>query len=297
MHTIDIGFEGRANAIAACAIETDDGVVVVDPGPASCVGGLGRGLEAVGLSLDDISAILLTHIHLDHGGATGTLVREHHRIHVYVHDRGARHIVDPSKLLASADRIYGESLPVLFGEIAPVPPSAVRVVHGGETIEHGGRTFRVEYAAGHASHHVVWLDEATGTLFTGDTAGERFAPSTFVMPVTPPPDIDLEQWRQTLSLIRALDASRLFVTHFGGYEDVARHLDEHEARLADWADAVRISLDEPGGDEERARRFAERVDADLKAGVSADEASPYAHAGVRDSWFGLARYWRRRAVA
>jgi glyoxylase-like metal-dependent hydrolase (beta-lactamase superfamily II) len=297
MHTIDIGFEGRENGIAACAIETDAGVVLVDPGPASCIGGLGRGLRSAGLSLDDVTAIFLTHIHLDHAGATGSLVRDHPGMRVFVHERGARHLIDPAKLLASANRIYGDALPALFGEIVPVPASTVTPVTGGESIEHGGRRLRVEYAPGHASHHVVWLDESTGTLFTGDTAGERFGPSTFVMPVTPPPDIDLERWRETAAMLRGLNGARLFITHFGAYDDVARHLDEHETRLTEWAEAVRASLDEPGTDEDRARRFTERVDAALRACVSPAGADAYAHGGVRDSWYGLARYWRKRGVA
>lgn len=297
MHAIDIGFEGRAKGIAACALETAAGVALVDPGPASCIEALGRGLEGAGLSLGAVTAIFLTHIHLDHAGATGSLVRDDPRIRVFVHERGAPHLIDPSKLLASANRIYGERLPVLFGEIVPVPASAVTAVVGGETMTHGGRVLRAEYSPGHALHHVVWLDETTGTLFAGDTAGERFGPSTFVMPVTPPPDIDLERWRQTTATLRGMNGARLFITHFGAYDDVSRHLDEHDARLHEWAEAVRVSLGDAGTDEDRAGRFAERVDAALRSCVSPAEAKLYAHAGVRDSWYGLARYWRRRGGA
>ncbi|HUF69579.1 MAG TPA: MBL fold metallo-hydrolase [Longimicrobiales bacterium] len=294
VHCIDVGYQGRPDAIAAGAIETGDGVIIVDPGPASCLPGLRTGLAAIGLSVRDITAVLLTHIHLDHAGGTGTLVSENPAIRVFVHERGARHVIDPSRLLASALRIYGDALPALFGDVVPVPDTCVTPMVGGETIEPGHRRVRVEYAPGHASHHVAWLDEQTGTAFVGDTAGERFAPSSFVLPVTPPPDIDLERWQHTMSMLRELNAERLFITHFGVFADVERHLDEHDTRLGEWAAAVRHSLDETGTDEERADRFEANVTASLISHVGEQEAAPYAHGGMHDSWYGLARYWRAR---
>lgn len=293
-HTIDVNYLGRPDGIAACALETDEGVAIVDPGPASSLPGLSRGLEAAGLSIADVRTILLTHIHLDHAGATGVLVRDHPGIRVFVHGRGAPHLIDPTRLLASALRIYGDALGTLFGEVVAVPSDRVTVLHGGETISPGGRTIRVEYAPGHAVHHVIYLDERSGTAFVGDTMGERFAPHTFVLPVTPPPDIDLERWAQTAATLRGLRPERLFLTHFGDFPDVDRHMDEHETRLGEWADAVRRSLDEPGSDEERAERFASRIEAMILEDPGEEAASAYEHAGLRDSWVGLARYWRRR---
>lgn len=293
-HTIDVDYLGKPNGIAACALETGEGLAIVDPGPASSLGGLRRGLEGAGLSIGDVRAILLTHIHLDHAGATGALVRDNPRIRVFVHERGAPHVIDPSRLLSSALRIYGDSLETLFGTVEPVPADRVTVLRGGETIEHGGRRVRVESAPGHAVHHVAFIDEETGTAFVGDTAGERFAPHQLVMPVTPPPDIDLERWRETLGKLRGLRPARLFVTHFGGFDDVVRHLDEHETRLESWARSVRGSLDEPGTDAERAERFAAGIEAEVLSSLGRVGAIAYAHAGLRESWFGLARYWRKR---
>lgn len=292
---IDVLYQGRPNGIAACALVSDDGLALIDPGPASSIPGLRSGLESIGATLADVRAILLTHIHLDHAGATGPLIRDNPAIDVYVNEHGARHVIDPSRLLASALRIYGDSLGPLFGEIAPVPAGRVHALSGGRTLDVGDRPIRVDYAPGHASHHVVFLDERTGTVFVGDTMGERFAPARFVMPVTPPPDIDLELWRETTGMIRDLRAERLVVTHFGAYDDVDRHIDEHSARLESFAAAVLRSLESDETDDVRAARFEAAVDASIRSEVDPAIAPAYSHAGVRESWTGLARYWRKQA--
>jgi len=293
-HLIDVEYLGEPRGIAACVLETDGGLALVDPGPTSSLAGLERGLETIGCSTADVRDILLTHIHLDHAGATGVLVRENPHIRVHVHERGAAHVIDPSRLRASALRIYGDALDRLFGEFAAVPADHIHVLRGGESIDPGGRKLRVEYSPGHAWHHVAYLDEDTGTVFVGDTAGERFAPHEYVLPVTPPPDIDLEQWRDTVNRIRALQPVALFITHFGAFADVVRHLDEHEARLAEWAARVRDSLQTEGSDDDRAARFTERIETELRTELGADGARHYLAAGIRESWVGLARYWRKR---
>jgi glyoxylase-like metal-dependent hydrolase (beta-lactamase superfamily II) len=259
------------------------------------VDGLERAMAEAGLSLDDVRWLLLTHIHLDHAGAAGTLVRRYPELRVYVHGRGAPHLADPSRLLASALRIYGDQMDALFGPFLPVASDRIVALQGGETLTLGGRIVRVEYAPGHAWHHVAYLDNVTGTAFVGDTAGERFRPSSYVLPVTPPPDIDLTAWHTTLQRIRAWQPAALFLTHFGSYPDGGRHLDELEYRLGIWADRVRTSLAEAGTDEERAARFAQQAEHDLRADLSPELAARYMGGGLRDSWFGLARYARRSA--
>lgn len=293
-HLIDLEYLGQPSAIASCVLETEDGLAIVDPGPRSSLDGLIRGIERAGLDPADLRHILLTHIHLDHAGATGALVHANPRIQVHVHEAGARHIIEPSRLMASALRIYGDSLDHLFGEMLPVPAENVMAIAGGERIIIGGRRLRVEYAPGHARHHVAWLDDLTGTAFVGDTAGERFAPCTFVLPVTPPPDIDMERWRETNAMLQGWRPASLFITHFGVYADAARHLREHMSRLEDWATDVRDSLDEPGTDVERAERFAASIEGRMRRTLGEEQASHYMGAGLRDSWVGLARYWRTR---
>jgi len=295
LHEIDIEYLGQTQAIAACVLETAAGLIVVDPGPSRSLLGLEHSMTAAGFALDDVRALLLTHIHLDHAGAAGSLVQRIPDLRVYVHARGAPHLVDPTRLLASALRIYGDQLDALFGPFLPVAQHRIVSLQGGETLALGGRVVRVEYAPGHAWHHVAYLDERTGTAFVGDSAGERFRPSTYVLPVTPPPDIDLGAWHTTLERIRAWQPAALFLTHFGAFPDSLRHLDELESRLRLWADRVRASLADAGTDEQRADRFVELATAELRAEVPPDVAQAYLGGGLRDSWFGLARHARRHA--
>src|SRR5439155_3214110 len=177
------------------------GVALVDPGPSSTLPALKRGLDAAGIGLSDVRALVLTHIHLDHGGATGTLVREYPALRVYVHERGAPHLVNPEKLLASAARLYGDDMDRLWGEVLPVPEASVIALNGEERIRAGGRELDVAYTPGHASHHVSFFNADAGIAFVGDTAGVRLNPGGYVMPATPPPDVDLEYWRASLARI------------------------------------------------------------------------------------------------
>ncbi len=294
-HAIDTLYLGRQLGIAACVIEGTDGVLLVDPGPASSLAGLRAGLAGLGIGVRDVTDLLLTHIHLDHAGATGTLVAEHPDLRVHVHARGAVHLADPTRLLDSALRIYGAELDRLFGAMVPVPQDRIRPLAGGERLRVAGRTVHVTDAPGHASHHVVYLDEVTGTAFVGDTGGERFAPAEYVLPVTPPPDIDVEAWHATLAKLREQRPERLFLTHFGAAHDAIAHLDRLGAELDVWAERVRVSLEEGVDDAARAGAFAERVREDIRARVPAALQPHYMAGGLTDSWHGLARYWRKRA--
>jgi glyoxylase-like metal-dependent hydrolase (beta-lactamase superfamily II) len=292
---IDLEYLGRRESIASAVLETGGGFAVVDPGPTTALPGLRAGLRAHGASIADLRWILLTHIHLDHAGATGALVRENPSLRVLVHERGARHLTDPTRLLESATRIYGDQMDALWGEFVPVPPENIRALGGGEVLPLPGRKVLVEATPGHAWHHVAYLDEVTGTAFVGDVAGERYPGCTFVIPVTPPPDIDLECWRRSWDAVRAWSPAALFLTHFGPFPDVAAHLDQLERRTADWAEQVRLSLERDEPDEARASAFYEWVGRELHAELPDALAQRYARAaGVLESWHGLARYWRKK---
>jgi len=269
MREIDLQHLGNDRVI--CCWQAGD--VLVDPGPESTVSTL---MDAIGDRAP--SALLLTHIHLDHAGATGALVRAFPDLRVYVHELGAPHLIDPSKLLRSAGRLYGEdNMDRMWGETVPVPEENIAILRGGETVE----GFRVAYAPGHASHHVAYLHEDSGWAFTGDVAGVRIAHDQPIVPPTPPPDIDVEAWLQSIDTVQAWDPAALALTHFGAYEDVAAHLDTLRAALRKQADWVR-DLDEP---EFRARRRA-----------WVDDAPVYEQAAPSDQmWQGLERYWRKRA--
>ena len=292
---IDVNFLGRPQAIAACLLRSPSALAVIDPGPESTLPALRAGLAAQGVSVGDLDAILLTHIHFDHAGATGTLVRENPRLAVHVHEKGARHMADPAKLLSSAERLYGDALHKLYGEFVPVPAENLRVLKGGEKLSIGSRDLNVLYTPGHASHHVSYIDGTRGIAFVGDTAGIRIAGRPFVMPVTPPPDIDLETWQVSVALIRSLQPDMLFVTHFGFAGDPPNHLSEHMTRLEWWAELVHESLQNGGDDDARSKQFVGRASEDMRSRLSEEEIYNYANTGgLGLSWLGLARYWRKR---
>jgi glyoxylase-like metal-dependent hydrolase (beta-lactamase superfamily II) len=276
---IDLHHLGNERAIGVYLLETPDGPALFDCGPTSTLAALKTGLAQRGLAPTDVRHLLLSHIHLDHAGAAGVLVRENPGLQVHVHERGAKHLVDPSRLEASARRLYGELFDPLWGELAPIPEANVHVV-GDETL--GFETFPTP---GHAWHHVSYLG-ADGTLYAGDAAGVRIPPATYVRPPTPPPDIDVEQWLLTIDEIERRTPQRLALIHFGVVEDVADHLGALRQELA---------------------RFAEIVGRDVSAEEferEAQEAVPPAERAIYEQsiplwqcYQGLRRYWDKRREA
>jgi glyoxylase-like metal-dependent hydrolase (beta-lactamase superfamily II) len=271
---IDLLHLGRPKAIGCYVLDTEDGPALQDCGPATTVAALKEGLAALGLQLADVRHLLLSHIHLDHAGAAGVLVREHPPLQVHVSGIGAPHLVDPSRLEQSARRLYGEAFDTLWGELAPVPEANVHVV--GEHVL-GLDCFPTP---GHASHHVAYLDR-DGTLYAGDAAGVRIEPGRYVMPPTPPPEFDLESWQRTLDEIELREPERLALIHFGVADDPQRHLADLRLELYDWAEFVL------GGATEE--EFVEYGRAELaNAGedtVTYDDAMP-----LWQSYRGLARW-------
>src|SRR5437016_11275330 len=201
IRTLDNLWMGKPHTIAAGLLESGGHRAVVDPGPGSTLETFRQQLQAFGLGVSDLDAILLTHIHLDHAGAAGALVKENPRLAVYVHKLGAPHMIDPSKLLASAARLWPDTLQQLFGEAVPVPTENLRSLEGGETIHLGSRKIEVAYTPGHASHHVSYFEDAEGVAFVGDTAGIKIEGHSYAMPATPPPDIDLKIWDGSFTAI------------------------------------------------------------------------------------------------
>lgn len=298
---VDIRHLGHAEAIGTGVLETGSGVALVDPGPTSCVEELRSRLDDLGHAPADVEAILLTHIHLDHAMASGAIVREAPRARVYVHPRGARHMVDPSRLLASAKRIYGGEMDRLWGEFVPVPAGAVVEVDEGDAVELGQRRLEVAYVPGHAKHHVAYHEPSTATAWVGDVGGIRM-PGGIPVPVTPPPDIDVETWLESMDRVLAWEPRRIVSTHFGPFDDPESHFAELGRRLREWAARVHESLggddpdrEDPDRDRERAVEFAEWLKRDLASRMPAEVAGKYTAAfGYEDSWWGLARYWRTR---
>jgi glyoxylase-like metal-dependent hydrolase (beta-lactamase superfamily II) len=291
----DLNHLDRPEAIAAFLVETAGGLALVDPGPASCLEALHQAVRDLGATPGDVRHILLTHIHLDHAGVTGTLIRGMPHARVYVHTRGAPHLVDPARLLASANLIYGDAMQRLWGDVLPVPADQLVVLDGSETLALGNRRFAVTYTPGHAIHHLCYLDEHEGIAFVGDLAGEASQHDTPALPAAPPPDIDLVAWRASLDLLEAWRAEELMLTHFGRVRAPAAHVAEMWTRLVEWSEMVRESLAEDGSDASRAHRFAEAEHERLVAGLSPTQ-QPHVDIGtITASWYGLARYWRKRA--
>ncbi|MEA2468944.1 MAG: hypothetical protein QOJ57_3070 [Thermoleophilaceae bacterium] len=268
---IDVMHLGHDRVIGAYDI---DGVIV-DPGPASTVETL--------LEQAEPRALLLTHIHLDHAGATGVLVRRFPDLKVYVHERGAPHLIDPSRLLKSATQLYGDDMDRLWGEVVPVPEENITVLSGGERVE----GFLVEYAPGHASHHVAYLHEATGDAYVGDVGGVRVPPFDFGLAPSPPPDIDLEKWHASMDMVEAWRPERLGLTHFGYVEDVRGQLDRTRAWLDEFGPLARdLSTEE----------FAARVEERMRAETNDEAGDRLVQAAPPEQLhLGLARYWKKKA--
>ncbi len=292
---VDLRFQQLPGIIATGVLHGHSGVALIDPGPSSTLGTLRQELSSAGISVRDITAVLLTHIHLDHAGATGSLVRENPRLRVYVHANGAPHMIDPSRLIASAARLYGGDMDRLWGDFLPVPADAIVTIAGGERIAASARTVDVAYTPGHASHHVTYFSADTGVAFVGDTAGVRLIPGGFVLPPTPPPDINLELWEQSLSAIEAWHPDTLFLTHFGPHGPVASHLAEMRDHLKIVEGLARESLARDEDDSAREAWFCEQAGQNLRRSLGEQDARAYETAGRLDlSWRGLARYLRKR---
>jgi glyoxylase-like metal-dependent hydrolase (beta-lactamase superfamily II) len=272
MRLIDIRHLGVERVIGCWQL----GDVLVDPGPTS---GLERLLDGLA---GPPKALLLTHIHLDHAGASGSLVERWPELEVYVHERGAPHLIDPSRLLESARRLYGEDMDRLWGETVPVPERNLRILQGGERVI--GDAYEVAYTPGHASHHVSYLHK--GTAFVGDVGGVRIREDSLTIAPTPPPDIDLEAWHESIERVRAWRPDRLAITHFGSYDDVEHQLDDVSWRLDEWAERAR---------EQDQAAFIAGVRDEIADGADPALLEAYALAAAPDQVYaGLERYWRKR---
>jgi glyoxylase-like metal-dependent hydrolase (beta-lactamase superfamily II) len=274
LEVIDLNFGASPESIAVYVVDTEDGPALFDCGPSSTIEALETGLAANGLELTDVRHLLLSHIHLDHAGAAGSLVRKSPDLTVWVSPVGRAHLIDPSRLERSARRLYGDMFDPLWGELAPVPEENVRVADGDVL---GWDAFPTP---GHASHHVSYLRD--GTLLAGDATGVRMPGASYVLPVCPPPDITVEGWHETIAEIRRREPDRLALVHFGIHEDVEAHLDRLEVELDRWAARV--------GDGMSEQDFVSAARSDL--GEQADRYDRVAP--LWQSYLGMRRYWDSR---
>lgn len=296
---IDLQFQRQHGVIAAYLLEDAGDYALVEVGPASTLDALLTGLDAAGVNPEAVSKLIVTHIHLDHAGAAGSLVRDFPHLRVYVHEVGAPHLADPTKLLASAGRIYGARMQELWGETVAVPPANIVALADGASVTVGRLNLTALYTPGHASHHVAYLDPERGEIFTGDVAAIRLQGYEYVRPATPPPDVDLELWSASLERLASCSPSALHLTHFGSFPDVDRHLREARYQLMHWGAFV-AELQARGTDRESIKEALKgRADAEVLAAHGDPEAVRQyelaAPSGM--SVDGYLRYYRRRAEA
>jgi glyoxylase-like metal-dependent hydrolase (beta-lactamase superfamily II) len=278
---LDLRHLGREHVIGSYLLPGDE-PALVDCGPASCLDALRDGLAAHGLEVGDLRHLVLTHIHLDHAGAAGSLVRESPGLLVHLSEIGAPHLVDPSRLERSARRLYGESFDRLWGPLEAVPEENVRIV-GASVLD-----LKAFPTPGHASHHVSYL-APDGSCFAGDAAGVRIPPGSYVAPVAPPPDIDVEAWERTIDAIEERQPDRLLLAHFGVADDPARHLAALRRALRAWAERAR-----DGSEEE----FVGAAEAEVEAAADQATADLFQQAGpFWQSYAGLKRYWDKKGEA
>jgi len=270
IHTLDLEFFGATELIASFLAPVDGGFVLFDPGPASAVDTIERRVEEAGFELGNLRAVFATHVHLDHAGGAGVLAQRTGCI-VYCHPEGAPHLVDPAaKLLPSAERLYGDMMEPLWGRTVGVPSGQLRIVKDGESVIVDGLEIVGWHTPGHASHHVAW--QIGDAVATGDVAGIRFPGATHVLPPMPPPDIDVEKWKESLAVLRRLDPARLLLTHYGSFDDPVRHIDELDDRLSRWTDVARRVVSGDGDKKDLGLELERMDDVEIEASSVPPEA-------------------------
>ena len=296
IETIDLNFLGTEHIIASFLLLGERDAAIVETGPTSCLEHLKGGLEDHGVAYENVRQVFLTHIHLDHAGASGYVAELLPNATFYVHEVGYPHLVDPAKLLTSATRIYGERMDELWGETRSVPEDRIEVLKGGEELDAADGVLTAHYTRGHAYHHLAYLEPDSGALFTGDVAGIRLPGQSYVRPPTPPPEIDMEAWVRSLQEIRQLLPESLWPTHFGRFDDVGRHLSELEQRLQDWLLFVEGRMDEGATRDEIADDLKVKGDTEMLAeGAGPEESELYDRAGDYPTLTdGIMRYISKR---
>ncbi len=298
IETVDLNFLGREQVIASFLLMDDAGssAAIVETGPTTCLEPLVNGLEANGVSPEDVRGVFLTHIHLDHAGASGHLAELLPNATFYVHEVGRPHLVDPSKLVKSATRIYGDRMEELWGEVRPVQEDRIVVLGDGGEAEAAGGVLRAYDTPGHAYHHLAYLDPESGAMFAGDVAGIRLPGQSYVRPPTPPPEVDVDAWLKSSEAIRQVGPESIWPTHFGDYGDVERHLSELEQRLQDWLLFIEGRMDEGADRDEISEELGTKGDAEMLAeGAEPEDSEHYDLAGNYEMLTaGIMRYVERR---
>lgn len=296
LYIIDHHFQGVPGVIASYLLTGSQGLTLIETGATPTIETLLSGVREAGFDPEDVIQLAVTHIHLDHAGSVGVLMRRLPRTRLLVHPIGAPHMIDPAKLMASATRIYGDRMEELWGEVAPVPADRVDVLEDGATIRAGDRELVARHTPGHAMHHIAYHHPETGAIFTGDVGGVRLDSAPYVRPPTVPPELDLILWRESIQRLRALNPTRFYLTHFGGFDDVSWHLDDLLSRLFFWSGWADARLAQESDSNAVTAELRERGDAEIVAATGNDSlVKPYEVATAYQMTVdGIARYLRKR---
>lgn len=292
---ISLPFQGEEEIVGSYLLAGNGELALIDPGPGSTLEALLDAIRMAGFDPQDLTHILPTHVHLDHAGATGSLVRRLPRAQVYVHSKGAPHLLDTTKLVASALRIYGDDMERLWGQIEPTPAENLHTLEGGDVLNVAGRRLEVYYAPGHAVHHVVFFDPQAREIFAGDVAGVRLQGIDYVRPPTPPPDIDLEAWSGSIDMIKGLQPEVLYIGHFGAVRNIEAHLESLRERLFAWGEVVLKLMKEGKGEVEITMALREIMLPGLRSAIQSehDPSRFEIAANYPMTVQGYIRYWRK----
>jgi glyoxylase-like metal-dependent hydrolase (beta-lactamase superfamily II) len=267
---IDLGFQGWDQVIYAYLLAGTDELALIETGPTSTLPALWAGIRAAGFEPAQVRKIFVSHIHLDHSGGAGAIVREYPDVKVSVHPIGAPHLIDPARLVNSAARLYGDRMDDLWGEVVPVPETRVVPLADGETVEAAGHVLSALFTPGHASHHVAYWDPDLGAVFTGDVGGVRMPGSPYALPPAPPPELAPDDWTMSTERLRQAGARRLFLTHGGPFDDVGDHLDQLMPNLAEVEAICREAMLAGADDETVTALIQEHTERRIGPAVSED---------------------------
>lgn len=295
---ISLPFQGEPEIVGSYLLAAGNELALIDPGPSSTMEALLAAIREAGFDPGEVTHILATHIHIDHAGAAGSLLRSMPEARVYVHNLGASHLLDTSKVVASATRIYGaEHMRELWGDIEPVPQERLRILEQGDVLNVAGRRLEVHYTPGHAVHHVIFFDVHSGELFTGDVAGVRLQGIEYVRPPTPPPELDLEAWSDSIDKLKRLRPDVLYIAHFGPTGAVTQHLERLREKLYSWGDFVLAAMRQGKGESEIIPLLIAQTEPELRRVARDDNALKRYEIATNYAMTvqGYMRYWKKKS--